>query len=92
MDEESKTAPQGSTSDEPPVVIVEGPEPSQDLSYKWVLKYPNVRQIEKGVPLFEFYDSMHCRELGSEFKLLRKLTETKEHLENQEVIAKQKSS
>lgn len=37
-----------------PYVIIEGPEPSQDLSYKWVAKYENVGEIEKGVPLHEF--------------------------------------
>ena len=68
--------------------MVEGPEPSQDLSYKWVLKYQNVREIEKGVPLHEFAESMEARELDAEFRLIRKLTETKEHLENQEVIEK----
>ena len=37
-----------------PYAIIEGPEPSQDLSYKWVAKYENVAEIEKGVPLPEF--------------------------------------
>lgn len=37
-----------------PYVIIEGPEPSQDLSYKWVAKYENVAEIEKGVALPEF--------------------------------------
>ena len=41
-----------------------------------------MREIEKGVPLFEFSESMESRELDAEFSLLRKLTETKEHLEN----------
>ena len=63
-------------------MLIEGPEPSQDLSYKWVLKYENVREVEKGVKLAEFQESMDCRELDAEFRLLRKLTETKEHLQN----------
>ena len=63
-------------------MLVEGPEPSQDLSYKWVAKYENVREIEKGVPIQEFNDSMQARILEAEFRLLRKLTETKEHLQN----------
>lgn len=37
-----------------PEVLIEGPEPSQDLSFKWVAKYENVAYIEKGVPLIEF--------------------------------------
>lgn len=72
----------------PPYALVEGPEPSQDLSYKWVNKYENVREIEKGVPLNEFNDSMLVRELDAEFRLIRKLTETKEHLANCEAFDK----
>ena len=30
----------------PKYVLVEGPEPSQDLSYRWVQKFPEVKQIE----------------------------------------------
>jgi hypothetical protein len=57
-----------------------------------VLKYENVREIEKGVPLAYFQDSMQSRELEAEFRLLRKLTETKEHFQNQEDIDKKKSA
>ena len=73
-------------------MLIEGPEPSQDLSYKWVLKFDNVREVEKGVPLSEFSESMSCRELDAEFRLLRKLTETKEHIQNQEIIEKKVQS
>ena len=72
--------------------MVEGPEPSQDLSFKWVLKYENVREVEKGVQLKDFEQSMESRELEAEFRLLRKLTETKEHIQNQEDIDKKKSA
>jgi protein tyrosine phosphatase len=58
------------------------------LSYKWVNKYENVREIEKGVPLAEFNESMRVRELDAEFRLIRKLTETKEHVENCEEFDK----
>lgn len=57
-----------------------------------MLKYENVREIEKGVPLSDFQDSMRSRELEAEFRLLRKLTETKEHIQNQEDIDKKKSA
>ena len=46
------------------------------------MKYENVREVEKGVKLADFQESMDCRELDAEFRLLRKLTETKEHLQN----------
>jgi hypothetical protein len=57
-----------------------------------VLKFENVREVEKGIPLSEFQESMESRELDLEFQLLRKLTETKEHQQNQEKIDKKKSS
>jgi hypothetical protein len=63
-----------------PHVIIEGPEPSQDLSFKWVAKYENVAYIEKGILLKEFQESKEARDIECEFRLLRKLTETKEHL------------
>lgn len=40
-----------------PYVLVDGPEPTQDLSYKWVQKFENVREIEQGVPLAEFEEN-----------------------------------
>ena len=73
-------------------MLIEGPEPSQDLSFKWVAKYENVAYIEKGVPSSEFQESKEARDLESEFRLLRKLTETKEHQENQEVVEKKHQS
>jgi len=57
-----------------------------------VLKFQNVREVERGVPVPEFPESMQFRELEAEFRLLRKLTETKEHLQNQEEIDKKKSA
>lgn len=62
------------------------------MSYKWVAKYENVAEIEKGVPLSEFQDSMEARDLDAEFRLLRKLTETKEHQNNLDTIEKRKSN
>ena len=70
---------------------MEGPEPSQDLSYKWVLKYENVKNIEKGVQLNHLEQSMSLREFDAEFRLLRKLTETKEHTQQQEDVDKKTS-
>lgn len=39
----------------------------------------------------DFRETMHARELDAEFRLLRKLTETKEHLSNQETLDKKAS-
>ena len=57
-----------------------------------MLKYENVAEIEKGVPTYEFRESMDARDLDAEFRLLRKLTETKEHQLNQEVFEKKSVS
>ncbi len=40
--------------------------------------------LEQGIPLFDFERQAVVRDLTSEFRLLRKLTETQEHLSNQE--------
>ena len=65
-------------------VLVEGPEPSQDLSYIWVQKFKEVQLLEQGIPLADYERQALVRDLNTEFRLLRKLTETKQHLANQE--------
>lgn len=67
-----------------PNVLIEGPEPSQDLSYKWVQRNPKVQLIEQGVSINEFDLQCKLRDLASEFKLVKVLTETREHKENRE--------
>lgn len=71
-----------------PYTLIEGPEPSQDISYKWVLRNPKVQLIEKGIKLGDFPLQHQVRDLSSEFRLVRKLTETKDHLRNQEIMEK----
>lgn len=56
------------------------------------MKFTDVREIERGVKLEEFPAQAECRELDAEFRLVRKLTETKEHTQNQEGMDKAKSS
>lgn len=58
------------------------------MSYKWVQKFKEVKQIEQGIPLHDFERQALVRDLNTEFRLLRKLTETKEHLANQETSGK----
>jgi len=65
-----------------PFVLIEGPEPSQDLSYKWVQRNAKVQVIEQGMTIDEFSQQWRLRDLDPEYRLLRKLTETKEHLAN----------
>ena len=56
------------------------------------MKFENVQEVERSVPSNEFRMTMQARELDAEFRLLRKLTETKEHLQNQEQFDKKASS
>ena len=56
------------------------------------MKFENVQEVEMSVPSNEFRMTMQARELDAEFRLLRKLTETKEHLQNQEQFDKKASS
>ena len=69
---------------QPQHVLVEGPEPSQDLSYKFLMKFPEVKLLEEGISLDDFERQALVRDINTEFRLLRRLTETEEHLQNQE--------
>lgn len=69
--------------------MIEGPEPSQDLSYKWVLRNEKVQLIEAGIPIDKFSLESKLRDIETEFRLVRKLTETKEHDGNQEAFEKE---
>lgn len=71
-----------------PYVLIEGPEPSQDLSYKWVQRNAKVQLIEQGIAIEDFDLQSKLRDLDTEYRLLRKLTETKEHISNQETFEK----
>lgn len=80
LPEERKSSPSQGNQENQQYSFGEGPEPSQDFSYKWVMKFENVQEVERSVPTSEFRETMKARELDAEFRLLRKLTETKEHL------------
>ncbi|CAK65110.1 unnamed protein product (macronuclear) [Paramecium tetraurelia] len=61
---------------------VEGREISQDYSYEWVMGYPELASIEKGIPITEFSDQIQSRDQEMEFRILRRLTETQYHNDN----------
>lgn len=52
------------------------------MSYKWVLRNEKVQLIEGGITLDRFELDRKLRDLEAEFRLVRKLTETKEHDNN----------
>lgn len=69
-------------------IQIEGIESSGDLSYKWVEQVENIKIVEKGINLKEFSSNYALRMISQEFKLIRKLTETKHHME--QIVKKQK--
>ena len=60
-------------------IQVEGCEATGDISYKWIEALKNVQIVEKGIPFNHFYTNYALRAISQEFKLIRKLTETKYH-------------
>lgn len=52
------------------------------MSYKWVQRNEKVQLIESGIALEKFEFDYKLRDLETEFRLVRKLTETKEHDNN----------
>lgn len=61
--------------------VVEGPAAGRDTSYQYVEDLPEVREIEQGLPYRSFDEQTKRRNLDLEFKLLKKMTETKHHSE-----------
>lgn len=62
-------------------IQIEGMEATGDISYKWVESLKNIQIVEKGIPFKEFYTNYALRAITQEFKLIRKLTETKIHID-----------
>ena len=59
--------------------VIEGPARNRDLSYTYLQKFEALQEAEKGIPMNQFYPYMNIRDLELEFRLLKKITETKEH-------------
>lgn len=62
-------------------IMVEGMESTGDISYKWVEALKNIQNVEKGIQFKYFFTNYALRSISHEFKLIRKLTETKYHSE-----------
>lgn len=52
-------------------ILIEGPEPTQDLSYEFSLKNEDLKMIEEGIILEDFSDAMAKRNLDMEFRVLK---------------------
>lgn len=61
------------------IATVEGPARLRDLSYNFFSQYPEITELEKGIPYKEFYYHSQMRKKDVEFRLLKIITETKEH-------------
>lgn len=61
--------------------IIEGPARIRDFSYKYLSQYPELTELEKGIPYKEFYYHSHLRNKETEYRILRRITESKEHAE-----------
>jgi protein tyrosine phosphatase len=58
---------------------IEGPARLRDLSYKFLQQYPELLELEKGIPFKEFYFHSQMRKKDIEYRVLKLITETKEH-------------
>jgi receptor-type tyrosine-protein phosphatase zeta len=61
--------------------IIEGRARQRDLSYKYLIEYPELFELEKGIPYKEFYYHSRMRNKDIEYRILKKITETREHSE-----------
>lgn len=57
------------------IFFTDGPHPDHDISYTYIEKCDDLSYINKGISIKNFRANMGKRNLDSEFKLLRRLTE-----------------
>ena len=62
--------------------IIEGPASGRDISYSiYFPECEELAEIEKGIPVVSYKGNIQKRNLDLEFRLMRKLTQTKKHME-----------
>ena len=62
--------------------VIEGPAPGRDISYNiYFSECEELNEIEKGIPAHSFTPDIQKRNIELEFRLLRKLTQTKKHMD-----------
>ena len=62
--------------------LIEGPEFDQDYSYYLVHQSPDLKDLERGIPLANFEEAVKERELDMEFRVLTRLNCHKLHYMN----------
>ena len=62
--------------------VVEGPASGRDISYNvYFSECEDLLKIEEGIPATNFAAESRKRNLDLEFRLMRKLTQTKRHMD-----------
>lgn len=61
--------------------IIDGEEPTGDMSYKLITEQPDLKNLEDGINLSEFEENSEKRLKDMEFRVLRRITETNLHTE-----------
>ena len=61
--------------------IVEGSVPGRDFSYSFFSQCAELTEVEEGIRTCEFEDQEKRRNKETEFRLLRRMTETNQHIE-----------
>ncbi|OMJ79221.1 hypothetical protein SteCoe_20825 [Stentor coeruleus] len=62
--------------------VIEGPTSGRDISYSvYYDECEDLKEIEKGIPASSFSADINKRNVDLEFRLLRKLTQTKQHMD-----------
>jgi protein tyrosine phosphatase len=61
--------------------VVEGPAKGRDISYKYLIQYPELAELERGIPYKQFYYHSQVRNKETEYRILKKITESREHAE-----------
>ena len=59
--------------------LVEGRARTRDLSYIYLQRHSELEALEQGIPMRQFYFNVRLRNIELEYKLLAKITETREH-------------
>lgn len=62
--------------------IIEGKSPGQDYSHSYIQTHTELAYLEKGIPYRELYYHSRMRDKATEFRLLKRLTETQQHCES----------
>jgi len=52
---------------------------TRDISSKYIERFEELQEVEKGIPYKEFYYHSRARDKALEFRILKKITETNEH-------------